>query len=53
MSGRPVWYDRAGPYAMAIHAYGTHGNFPHSSYNHGNRVVRPVFDDLLSRKNAP
>lgn len=52
MSGSPVWYDRNGPYAMAIHAYGTHGSFPHSSYNHGTRIVKPVFDNLLSWKNA-
>lgn len=52
MSGSPVWYDRAGPYAMAIHAYGTHGTFPHSGYNHGTRIVKGVFDNLLSWKNA-
>jgi len=37
---------------MGIHAYGTHASFPHSTYNHGTRIVPPVFNNLLNWKNA-
>lgn len=53
MSGSGVWYDRAGPYLISIHAYGTHGGGNHSSYNHGVRITRAVFNNLLRWKNAP
>ena len=52
MSGSPVWYDRSGPYAMAIHAYGIHGSFPHSVYNHGTRITQSVFNNLVAWRNA-
>jgi glutamyl endopeptidase len=53
MSGSPVWYDRNGPYAMAIHAYGLHGSSPHSAYNHGTRITQAVYNNLVAWKNAP
>jgi glutamyl endopeptidase len=52
MSGSPIWFDLVGPYSIGIHAYGTHGNAPHSTYNHGTRIVPPVFNNLLNWKNA-
>ena len=53
MSGSAVWYDRNGPYMIGIHAYGTHGSGSHSLYNHGARIVSPVFNNLISWRNAP
>jgi glutamyl endopeptidase len=61
MSGSPVWYDRPagspfcanGPCVMAIHAYGLHGAAPHSTHNHGTRIVQPVFNNLIAWRNAP
>jgi glutamyl endopeptidase len=58
MSGSPVWEDwwssnlSRGPYAIAIHAYGTHGSSPHSIYNHGTRITSAVSTNLLNWKNA-
>jgi len=52
MSGSPVWYDRNGPYAMAIHAYGLHGSSPHNAYNHGTRITQGVFNNLIAWRNA-
>jgi len=54
MSGSPVWYDlgTSGPYLIGIHAYGTHGVAPHSTYNHGTRITSEVFNNLTNWKNA-
>jgi glutamyl endopeptidase len=61
MSGSAVWEDRPagsafcsnGPCAYAIHAYGLHGGSPHSNHNHGTRIVKAVFDNLIAWRNAP
>jgi glutamyl endopeptidase len=59
MSGSPVYNNWAsgspcaGHCAMAIHAYGLHGASPHSTSNHGTRIVQAVFNNLLAWKNAP
>ncbi|MGH8526453.1 MAG: trypsin-like serine peptidase, partial [Gammaproteobacteria bacterium] len=60
MSGSPVYYNRpagsafcSGNCSMAIHTNGLHGASPHSVYNHGTRIVQPVFDNLFNWKNAP
>lgn len=60
MSGGPVYYNRpsgsaycSGYCSMAIHAYGLHGSYPHSSYNHGTRIVEAVFNNLKAWKDAP
>lgn len=58
VSGAPVYHYRSGrPYcggycSMAIHAYGLHGGFPHSSYNHGTRIAEPVFNNMKAWKDA-
>ncbi|MFL6260652.1 MAG: trypsin-like serine peptidase [Thermoanaerobaculia bacterium] len=53
-SGAPVFQNRSGcgQCSMAIHGHGLHGFFPHSSYNHGVRISQPVFNNLVSWKNA-
>ncbi|WP_420121357.1 trypsin-like serine peptidase [Nakamurella sp.] len=59
MSGSPVYQNRAagssfcvGQCSMAIHAYGVHGSSPHSTNNHGTRITEPVFNNLISWRNA-
>jgi glutamyl endopeptidase len=59
MSGSPVYSVRAagspfcvGRCAMAIHAYGLHGLSPHSTNNHGTRIVQAVFNNLVTWRNA-
>lgn len=52
-SGGPVWQDRDGPYAMAIHAYGLHGRSPHGTNNHGTRITKEVFNNLKAWKDSP
>ncbi len=58
-SGSPVYQNRpagssfcVGQCAMAIHAYGLHGGAPHSTNNHGTRITQPVFNNLISWRNA-
>jgi glutamyl endopeptidase len=54
-SGSPVWTNRSAkcnPCAMAIHAYGLHGNGAHKTNNHGTRISEQVFNDLTNWKNA-
>ena len=55
MSGSAVYYNRTGcgNCAMAIHAYGTYGSPPFSKNNHGTRIVKAVFDNLIKWRNAP
>lgn len=60
MSGSPVYAYRSsgssycsGYCAMAIHAYGLHGSYPHSSNNHGTRIREAVFNNMQSWKYAP
>lgn len=59
MSGSPVYQNRSagssfcvGQCSMAIHAYGFHGGSPHSTNNHGTRITEPVFNNLISWRNA-
>lgn len=42
-----------GPCVMGIHAYGVHGAPPHGDNNHGARVTKSVFDNLIAWMNAP
>lgn len=42
-----------GPCVMGIHAYGVHGAPPHSNHNHGVRITKPVYENLLAWRNAP
>jgi glutamyl endopeptidase len=48
MSGSPIWLDKDGPYLIGIHAYGPHGRAPHSLHNHGTRITKAVFNNLVS-----
>ena len=57
-SGSPVYQYRgsgsaycAGYCSMAIHAYGLHGSYPHSSNNHGTRITQSVFNNLIAWRN--
>lgn len=59
MSGSPVWFDNTGnniftngPYAFAIHAYGTHGSGPHNKYNHGTLINKSVYNNILFWRNT-
>jgi glutamyl endopeptidase len=59
-SGSGVWQDRppgsafcTGPCIMAVHAYGLHGAAPHSTHNHGERITKDRFGNLVNWKNAP
>jgi glutamyl endopeptidase len=58
-SGGPVWEDlwrdneSRGPYAIAVHAYRTHGSGNHALYNHGTRIVSPVFDNFVAWIETP
>jgi glutamyl endopeptidase len=54
-SGSPIYQpDRVGSFcqgtcAMGIHAYGVpHGSGPHQTQNHGTRITRVVFNNLLA-----
>ena len=51
VSGAPVWYNRSGCglCSMAVHAYGAAGTPP---LNHGTRITRPVFSNLIAWRNA-
>jgi glutamyl endopeptidase len=53
-SGAPVFQNRSGcgQCSMAIHAHGLHDLYPHGSYNHGVRITQPVFNNLVSWRNA-
>lgn len=53
-SGAPVYYNRSGcgQCSMAIHTYGTHGSSPHGTDNHATRIIKAVFDNLETWKNA-
>lgn len=59
-SGSSIWQDRApgskyctGPCIMAVHAYGLHGSPPRSTYNHGERITKDRFNNLIHWRNAP
>lgn len=58
-SGGPVWEDffdngqSRGPFAIAIHAYRTHGSGNHAIFNHGTRIVGPVFNNFVRWIAAP
>ena len=54
MSGSPIYYNKTGCgfCSMGIHAYGLHGGFPHSTYNHGTRITQARFNNLKSWKDA-
>ncbi|MFV0460532.1 MAG: trypsin-like serine peptidase [Actinomycetales bacterium] len=54
MSGSPVFQYRSGCgyCSMAVHAYGLHGSWPHSSYNHGTRITQSVFNNYQAWKSA-
>jgi glutamyl endopeptidase len=54
-SGSPIYYNRSGcgTCSMGIHAYGVHGASPHNTNNHGTRITKAVFDNLVAWKNAP
>jgi len=54
MSGSPVWYDNYtyGPVAIGIHTMGPHGLGPHSIYNHGTRIDKGVFNNLMYWRTA-
>lgn len=45
-SGSSVWWDKNGAIIIGIHAYGTHGSSPHSTYNHGIRIVTAVANNF-------
>ena len=52
-SGGPVWQNRSsaalfcqGVCAMGIHAYGLHGPVPHSTNNHGTRIIQQVHNNF-------
>jgi glutamyl endopeptidase len=53
-SGGPVFYSRpnCGVCSMAVHAYGLHGSNPHANNNHGSRITRECFQNLVSWRNA-
>jgi|FEC22Drversion2_1045045.scaffolds.fasta_scaffold00023_180 glutamyl endopeptidase len=55
MSGSAVYYNRSGcgNCAMAIHAYGVYGSPPFSNNNHGTRITKAVYDNLVTWRNAP
>ena len=55
MSGSPVYYNRSGcgVCAMAVHTYGLYGSPPFSTNNHGTRITRAVYDNLVAWQNAP
>ena len=59
-SGGPVWQNRGstasfcqGVCALAVHAYGLHGFFPHNTYNHGSRITQARFNNFIAWRNAP
>ena len=56
MSGSPVWTDHGVDCpvcAMAVHAYGLYGARPFALNNHGTRITRQVFDNLMAWSDAP
>jgi glutamyl endopeptidase len=53
MSGSPIWFDKVGPYGIGIHTYGLHGSGHHSNKNHGTRITKGVFNNLLFWINEP
>jgi glutamyl endopeptidase len=56
MSGSPVYRPSGGgctPCGHTIHAYGLHGAPPHSTNNHGTKIITAVFNNLLTWKNLP
>ena len=52
MSGSPVYTKMKGcnPCSMAVHAYGTYGSPPFSTYNHGTRITKKVFKNFKKWK---
>lgn len=54
VSGAPVWYNRpgCGICSMAVHAYGTYNGPPFSTNNHGTRITKAVFNNLIAWRNA-
>lgn len=50
MSGSGVWSDNNGPYLRCIHTNGLHGIGAHSSYNHGVRIIKAVYNNFLTWK---
>jgi hypothetical protein len=38
---------------MAVHAYGVYGRPPFATNNHGTRITKAVFDNLVSWREAP
>lgn len=57
MSGSAVYRNTTignvtGPYAMAVHAYGTGSTYPYT-FNHGTRITQGVFNNLLYWRNLP
>jgi glutamyl endopeptidase len=53
MSGSGVYYNRVGCGLCigTIHAYGLHGSWPHSTYNHGTRIREAVFNNYQNWAN--
>jgi glutamyl endopeptidase len=60
-SGSPIWHDRPagssfcsnGPCAYGIHAYGfPHKGAPHNNHNHGTRITKEVFNNLVNWRNT-
>lgn len=60
MSGSPAWQPRPsgssycanGPCVHTVHAYGLHGSSPHSTHNHGTRITKDRYNNLVNWKNA-
>jgi glutamyl endopeptidase len=61
VSGSPAWQPRPagssgcanGPCVHSIHGYGIHGiTGAHSSHNHGARITKAVFNNLVTWKSA-
>lgn len=61
MAGAPVFQARGSGTAcpgalgctMAIHAWGPHNGGHHANKNHGTRVIKEVFDNLVKWRNLP
>jgi glutamyl endopeptidase len=55
MSGSGVYYNRSGcgQCIHTVHANGLHGAKPHSNNNHGARITKAVYDNLVAWRNAP
>ncbi len=52
-SGSGVWWDNGGAILIGIHAYGTHGVYPHSSFNHGKRLTSADVSNFNYWKGLP